>query len=54
MDTLLNAARLMVYYGANAFGYEYTPQKHCGDARFVLYGGGTHEVLRDFIGGTII
>jgi len=41
-------------YGANAFAYEYTPQRHFRDARFLLYGGGTHEVLKDFIGRTII
>jgi len=91
MDTLMNAARLMVYYGAwmlehcmdsrliaaeakmyatevclkvvdeltriygaNAFAYEYKPQRFFRDARFLLYGGGTHEVLKDFIGRTII
>ena len=91
MDTLMNAARLMVYYGswllengmdsrtiaaeakmyateaclkvvdeltriygANAFAYEYLPQRFFRDARFLLYGGGTHEVLKDFIGRTII
>ncbi|HOJ70858.1 MAG TPA: acyl-CoA dehydrogenase family protein [Syntrophorhabdaceae bacterium] len=91
MDTLMNAARLMIYhgawmlengmdsrliaaeakmfatevclkvvdevtriYGANAFAYEYTPQRYFRDARFLLYGGGTHEVLKDFIGRTII
>ncbi|MCX5807945.1 MAG: acyl-CoA dehydrogenase family protein [Proteobacteria bacterium] len=91
MDTLMNAARLMVnygawllendidcriiaaeakmyatevclkvvdeltrIYGANAFAYEYTPQRYFRDARFFLYGGGTHEVLKDFIGKTII
>ncbi len=91
MDALMNAARLMVYYGAwllesgmdarvlaaeakmyatevcvkvvdevtriygaNAFAYEYTPQRYFRDARFLLYGGGTQEVLRDFIGRTIL
>ncbi|MCX8022495.1 MAG: acyl-CoA dehydrogenase family protein [Syntrophorhabdaceae bacterium] len=91
MDTLMNAARLMVYYGAwmlennmesriiaaeakmyatevclkvvdeltriygaNAFAHEYKPQRFFRDARFLLYGGGTHEVLKDFIGRTII
>jgi alkylation response protein AidB-like acyl-CoA dehydrogenase len=91
MDTLMNAARLMVYYGAwllengmdarvlaaeakmyatevclkvvdevtriygaNAFAYEYTPQRYFRDARFFLYGGGTQEVLKDFIGRTIL
>ncbi len=91
MDTLMNAARLMIYYsawrleegldctllaaetkmfatevclkvvdevtriyGANAFAHEYAPQRYFRDARFLLYGGGTHEVLKDFIGRTII
>lgn len=91
MDTMMNAARLMVYYGswmlekgmnsrvvaaeakmyatevclkvvdeltriygANAFAYEYISQRYFRDARFLLYGGGTHEVLKDFIGRTII
>jgi alkylation response protein AidB-like acyl-CoA dehydrogenase len=91
MDTFMNAARLMVYYGAwllensmgsriiaaeaklyatevclkvvdeltriygaNGFAYEYTPQRYFRDARFLLYGGGTQEVLKDFIGRTII
>ncbi len=91
MDTLMNAARLLVYYGAwllengmdarvlaaeakmyatevcvkvvdevtriygaNAFAHEYTPQRYFRDARFLLYGGGTQEVLKDFIGRTIL
>ncbi len=91
MDTLMNSARLLIYYGswllengmdsrilaaeakmfatetclkvvdevtriygANAFAHEYTPQRYFRDARFLLYGGGTHEVLKDFIGRTII
>ncbi len=91
MDALMNAARLLVYYGAwllengkdarviaaeakmfatevclkvvdevtriygaNAFAYEYNPQRYFRDARFLLYGGGTHEVLKDFIGRSII
>ncbi len=91
MDTGINAARLMVNYGAwllqngvnvtipaaeakmfatevclkvvdeltriyggNAFAYEYTPQRYFRDSRLFLYGGGTHEVLRDFIGRTLI
>jgi len=41
-------------YGANGFAYEYTPQRYFRDARFLLYGGGTQEVLKDFIGRTII
>jgi butyryl-CoA dehydrogenase len=45
---------LMRIYGANGFAYEYSPQRYFRDARFLLYGGGTHEVLKDFIGRTII
>lgn len=37
-------------YGANGFAQEYAPQRHFRDARFLLYGGGTHEILKDFIG----
>jgi alkylation response protein AidB-like acyl-CoA dehydrogenase len=41
-------------YGANGFAQEYAPQRHFRDARFLLYGGGTHEILKDFIGRQII
>ncbi len=41
-------------YGANAFAKEYNPQRHFRDARFLLYGGGTHEIIRDFLGRLII
>jgi len=41
-------------YGANAFAHEYAPQRYFRDARLFLYGGGTHEVLRDFIGRKLI
>jgi alkylation response protein AidB-like acyl-CoA dehydrogenase len=41
-------------YGANGFAHEYPAQRFFRDARFLLYGGGTHEVLRDFIGREII
>lgn len=41
-------------WGANAFAREYNPQRHFRDARFLLYGGGTHEIIRDFLGRTII
>lgn len=91
MDTEMNAARLLVYYGAwmlqnrqnttiaaaeakmfacetcmkvvdevtriygaNAFAKEYTPQRFFREARFLLYGGGTHEILRDFIGKSLL
>jgi alkylation response protein AidB-like acyl-CoA dehydrogenase len=38
-------------YGGNAFAMEYAPQRYFRDARFLLYGGGTHEVLLNFLGG---
>jgi alkylation response protein AidB-like acyl-CoA dehydrogenase len=41
-------------YGANAFAREYAPQRYFRDGRFLLYGGGAHEILRDFIGRTLI
>jgi alkylation response protein AidB-like acyl-CoA dehydrogenase len=37
-------------YGGNAFAAEYAPQRYFRDARFLLYGGGTHEVLLNFLG----
>jgi alkylation response protein AidB-like acyl-CoA dehydrogenase len=41
-------------YGANGFAQEYGPQRYFRDARFLLYGGGTHEVLKNFIGKEIV
>jgi alkylation response protein AidB-like acyl-CoA dehydrogenase len=41
-------------YGANGFAREYNPQRHFRDARFLLYGGGTHEIIKDFLGRVII
>ncbi len=41
-------------YGANGFAREYNPQRHFRDARFLLYGGGTHEIIKDFLGRLII
>jgi alkylation response protein AidB-like acyl-CoA dehydrogenase len=41
-------------WGANGFAREYDPQRHFRDARFLLYGGGTHEIIRDFLGRMII
>jgi alkylation response protein AidB-like acyl-CoA dehydrogenase len=40
----------MRIYGGNAFCTEYPPQRYWRDAKFLLYGGGTHEVLLDFLG----
>jgi butyryl-CoA dehydrogenase len=41
-------------YGGNAFASEYAPQRYFRDARFLLYGGGTHEVLLNFLGGLFL
>jgi alkylation response protein AidB-like acyl-CoA dehydrogenase len=41
-------------WGANAFAREYNPQRYFRDARFLLYGGGTHEIIKDFLGRMII
>lgn len=41
-------------YGGNGFAREYGPQRYFRDARFLLYGGGTHEVIKDFIGGQMV
>jgi len=37
-------------YAGNGFSSEYPPQRFFRDARFLLSGGGTHEVLLDFLG----
>jgi len=41
-------------WGANGFAHEYNPQRRFRDARFLLYGGGTHEIIKDFLGRMII
>lgn len=41
-------------YGANGFAMEYPAQRYLRDARFLLYGGGTQEILRNFIGTRIV
>lgn len=33
-------------FGAYAYSMEYTPQRYYRDCRFLLYGGGTHEILQ--------
>ena len=40
----------MRIYGGNAFCTEYPVQRFWRDAKFLLYGGGTHEVLCDYLG----
>ena len=41
-------------YGGNGFAREYGPQRYFRDARFLLYGGGTQEIIKDFIGGQLV
>jgi alkylation response protein AidB-like acyl-CoA dehydrogenase len=45
---------VMRIYGGNGFAREYGPQRYFRDARFLLYGGGTQEIIRDFIGGQMV
>ncbi len=40
----------MRIYGGNAFCTDISVQRFWRDAKFLLYGGGTHEVLRDYLG----
>lgn len=40
----------MRIYGGNAFATEYPVQRYWKNAMYALYGGGTHEVLLDFLG----
>jgi alkylation response protein AidB-like acyl-CoA dehydrogenase len=41
-------------YGGNSFAMEYAPQRWFRDARFLLFGGGCHEVLRNAIGAAYL
>lgn len=41
-------------HGAYGFAEEYNAQRYFRDARFLLYGGGTHEILRNFVGRNIL
>ena len=40
----------MRIYGGNAFCTDISVQRYWRDAKFLLYGGGTHEVLCDYLG----
>jgi len=40
--------------GAYGFAEEFDAVRHLRDARFLLYGGGTHEILRNFAGRNIL
>ncbi len=44
----------MRIYGGNSFAMEYAPQRYFRDARFLLFGGGCHEVLRNAIGAAYL
>lgn len=41
-------------YGGNSFAMEYAPQRFFRDARFLLFGGGCHEVLQNAIGAAYL
>ena len=41
-------------YGGNGFAEEYGAQRYFRDARFLLYGGGTHEIIKNFLGKEIV
>jgi alkylation response protein AidB-like acyl-CoA dehydrogenase len=41
-------------YAGNAFATEYPAERFFRDARFLLSGGGTHEVLLDYLGRTYL
>ncbi len=41
-------------YGGNSFAMEYPQQRFLRDSRFLLFGGGCHEVLRNAIGAAFI
>jgi alkylation response protein AidB-like acyl-CoA dehydrogenase len=41
-------------YGSYGFAMEYPAQRYFRDARFLLYGGGTSELLRGLIGRDLL
>ncbi|HEX6548413.1 MAG TPA: acyl-CoA dehydrogenase family protein [Candidatus Dormibacteraeota bacterium] len=41
-------------YGSYGFAMEYPVQRYFRDARFLLSGGGTSELLRNLVGGTVL
>ncbi len=41
-------------YGGNSFAMEYPPQRFYRDARFLLFGGGCHEVLQNALGAAYL
>jgi alkylation response protein AidB-like acyl-CoA dehydrogenase len=47
MEAVDQASRI---YGGNSFAMEYPQQRYFRDARFLLFGGGCHEVLQNALG----
>jgi len=41
-------------YGGNSFATEYPQQRYFRDARFLLFGGGCHEVLQNALGAAFL
>ena len=41
-------------YGGNSFAMEYPQQRFYRDARFLLFGGGCHEVLQNALGAAYL
>jgi butyryl-CoA dehydrogenase len=41
-------------YGGNSFAMEYPQQRYLRDARFLLFGGGCHEVLQNALGAAYL
>jgi alkylation response protein AidB-like acyl-CoA dehydrogenase len=41
-------------YGGNSFAMEYPQQRYFRDARFLLFGGGCHEVLQNALGAAYL
>ncbi len=51
MKSVDEASRI---YGGNSFAMEYPQQRFLRDSRFLLFGGGCHEVLRNAIGAAFL
>ena len=41
-------------FAGNGFAMEYDAQRYFRDARFLLSGGGTHEIILNFLGGQVL
>ena len=51
MSAVDEASRI---YGGNSFAMEYSQQRFLRDARFLLFGGGCHEVLQNALGAAYL